>query len=699
VEIEWQFDAFDLRPVERWLSAVPAVAVDTAAPMTFTALARTPQRMNDTYLDTEDWRLARAGFVLCTRRRGRADEITLKDTRPAAADGLRQRMELTEVLPEAGVAALGTEGPVGRRVHAVAGRMPLRPVLHVRTRRRPFALRVGGVDAAEIALDDTLITAGGGQRPTQLRRVEVEALPTWTGTLGPLMTQLRTACGLQPAALSKFEAGLLALGIEIPGPPDLGPTDVQPDASMGELAFAVLRRQLAVLRAKEPGTRLGEDIEELHDMRVATRRLRAAVDLFVDVLPLRARIFRTELTWLAGVLGAVRDLDVQLHALEVMAAPSVDDPWADLVALLSEEREAARRRLLSALDSMRWERLQRDLETMAHQGPLLRSVAARVPATVAVPNLIDARHTTVVKAARRARRSGEAADFHRLRLRCKRLRYSLEFSADLYGGRTSPFTKQLTGLQNDLGLFQDAEVAAARLAALATGEARLPAATIFMMGGVAERHRWALEKILRTLPSKVRRVGGNEWRNLAALMDEVRAETLAQTAPVRRTLHALPTLSDTGHESGGAGPDPAFCTDPAEGAALASVTELPVAAPAGVSATVNPDTAGVPLVSPAPSVVVHHPATTAAASGGAGSSAVATRVPTTALMLMADAVVRIVPRVAVGAAAMSNGNGHAPSNGHGHGNGNGHLTTGPPVRLPDERAALFRPWGADPVLP
>ena len=54
---------------------------------------------------------------------------------------------------------------------------------------------------------------------------------------------------------------------------------------MGDLAYAVLRRQLAVLRDKEPGTRLGEDPEELHVMRVATRRLRAALSLFADVLP------------------------------------------------------------------------------------------------------------------------------------------------------------------------------------------------------------------------------------------------------------------------------------------------------------------------------------------------------------------------------------------------------------------------------
>ena len=303
IEIEWQFDALDLRPVERWLSTLPMLSLAGEDQSTITALARPPRRMIDSYIDTDDWRMARAGFVLRTRRRGRHDEITLKDTQSAQAGGLRQRLEITEELPEDGVSALGRDGPVGRRMHAIAGRRPVRQVLQVRTRRRPFVLRVGGTDAAELALDDTMIVVGTGQRPMQLRRVEVEVLPEWQDALEPIVRQMQAACGLQPATLSKFEAGLLALGAVIPGPPDLGSTDVGPDVTLGELAYAVLRRQLAVLRAKEPGTRLGEDPEELHDMRVATRRLRAALDLFVEVLPVRAGVFRTELGWMAAALG------------------------------------------------------------------------------------------------------------------------------------------------------------------------------------------------------------------------------------------------------------------------------------------------------------------------------------------------------------------------------------------------------------
>ena len=356
VEIEWQFDALDLRPVERWLATLPTLSVETDDGGTVTALARTPRRLTDSYLDTADWRIARAGFVVRTRRRGRHDEITLKDSRPAEGSGLRQRLEVTEVLPPSGPSGLGAEGPVGRRLRAIVGAHPLREVLQVRTRRRPFALRVGGVDAAEIALDDTVIVVGNGQRPMQLRRVEVEVDPEWLGALEPIVDQLRSSCGLQPAGLSKFEAGLLALGQDIPGSPDLGSTTVSEESTIGELAYAVLRRQLAVLRDKEPGTRLGEDTEELHDMRVATRRLRAALAIFSNVLPVRAQTFREELGWLASVLGAVRDLDVQIEGLDDMAAdtaglsaalpPGDHDPLGELAALLEREREEARADML-----------------------------------------------------------------------------------------------------------------------------------------------------------------------------------------------------------------------------------------------------------------------------------------------------------------------------------------------------------------
>jgi triphosphatase len=556
-EVEWQFDALDLRPVERWLAALPSRPPSPELP-TLTALAKPTRRLVDQYVDTEDWRLGQAGFVLRTRRRGRAVEATIKDRNPAGEGGLRQRMEVTETLPAKGLDAIGTSGPVGRRLAAVAGRRPLREVLEVRTRRQPFSLRAAGCEVAEVALDETTIVVGAGERPVQLRRVEVEVVAEWVEALGPLVDELRSATGLAPATLSKFEAGLLAAGLEIPGAPDLGSTAVHAHSSMGDIAFAVMRKHLGVLLAHEAGTRLGDDIEELHDMRVATRRLRAAFELFATALPARAQTLRSELKWLADALGAVRDLDVQLEGMDQMAewaqgwvGTDHAAPLDHLRALLEAERDVARADLLDALDSPRWERLSAALVTMARQGPNRRLTESRIPAALAVPPLVAERHRSVMKAARRAKRTGVAEDYHRLRIRCKRLRYSLEFTSGLYANGAQRFVRKLTGLQDSLGLMHDAEVASLRLYALATGPTGtaaserpsdraelLPPATVFVMGGVAQHLQEDSEQLRLTMDRRLSVLTGKSWDDFVGVMARarVRAETLSTTPtrPVRR---------------------------------------------------------------------------------------------------------------------------------------------------------------------
>ena len=437
---------------------------------------------------------------------------------------------MTETLTEGGIAALGDHGPVGWRVDAVAGRRALREVLEVRTRRRPFSLRVAGEEVAEVALDDTRISLGDGERPAELRRVEVEVVPAWTDALEPLVGELRSSCGLQPASLSKFEAGLLALGLHVPTVPDLGPTEVTPSSSLGDLAYAVLRRHLGALLSHEAGTRLGEDPEELHDMRVATRRLRAAIDLFKEVLPVRTRTLRDELSWLAALLGDVRDLDVQIGGMDGTGWEGSGDAGSrrraldEVRALLEAERATARRHLLAGLDSSRWEKLSAGLCSLVQQGPSRRSLASRRPATLSVPVLIETRHAAVVKAARRARRSGLATDFHRLRIRCKRLRYALEFTHDLYGGRAEAFVKRLTKLQDKLGMMQDAEVAVARLQRLAVRHHEdLSTTTVFAMGGIAERHRVEAAALLARMPDRLALLRSAEWDDLTDFMEGRRA--------------------------------------------------------------------------------------------------------------------------------------------------------------------------------
>lgn len=561
VEVEWQLDALDLRPVDRWLRArfCDETEEDGAArPAAGASAAPTPaglrvkslpaKRLVDTYLDTGDWRVVRSGFVLRTRRRGGVLEATMKDLAPAA-DGLRERMEVTEAIHGSGIDGLAADGPVGRRLRALVGSRSLREVLEVRTRRRLFSLVVHEEAIGEVALDDTTIVLLDDPHRLRLQRVEVEVLGSWVDALQPFVEQLRRDCGLQPATLSKFEAGLMAAGVTIPGRSHAVPQAVGTDSTLGELAYAMLDRDATAVIHYEPGTRLGDDPEALHQMRVSTRRLRAALALFDQALPARAPRLSAELGWLAAVLGAVRDLDVQLENLDQWCEelPGEHGQALDhLRDVLLGHRDEARHHLLEALDSRRYERLMAGLRSMLDQGPPKRSPQAATPAVVALPALIGQRHRAAVRAAKRAERSGVITDFHRLRLRCKRLRYAVEFTAGLYGNDAKRFGKTVAGLQDQLGLIQDAEVAYERLRNISvTSEgAALPPETIFAMGMVSQLCREGAVRRLKVLSRPAEVLHQKEWHRLSDAMTEhaSAAERLARVAAERPPLDHVPRV-------------------------------------------------------------------------------------------------------------------------------------------------------------
>ena len=123
-------------------------------------------------------------------------------------------------------------------------------------------------------------------------------------------------------------------------------------------------------------------------------------------------------------------------------------------------------------------------------------------------------------------------DFHRLRIRCKRLRYSLEFVAGVYGGRTERYTRRLAKIQDALGLMQDAEVATRRLHDLAT-TGDLPPATVFVMGGAAERYDRRATDLQSTMARRLEVLDGKDWTALADTMRRRRSAAEAALPPPR----------------------------------------------------------------------------------------------------------------------------------------------------------------------
>ena len=218
-EIEWQFDALDVRPVGRWLE-------NGAGEQNLFVSAGETREISDTYLDTEDWRIYRAGYALRIRRtKGKSKpEATMKSlVSEDATPGLKSRREISEPLDNPESEALeAASGPVGERVQALAGPKALRPLFEVETHRSAYSIILDGSWVGEIALDETTIPLEEGAEPVRLRRVEVEVEPEEVLRLEPFVERLKRECRLTPATASKYESGLSArkLRAESPGAHD-----------------------------------------------------------------------------------------------------------------------------------------------------------------------------------------------------------------------------------------------------------------------------------------------------------------------------------------------------------------------------------------------------------------------------------------------------------------------------------------------
>ncbi len=145
-------------------------------------------------------------------------------------------------------------------------------------------------------------------------------------------------------------------------------------ASLSDQLRCFLVAQLNELEAHDPGVRLGEDPEDVHRFRVATRRTRALIRATRPLYGRALRPLAAELHWLAGLLGPVRDLDVLLaHLQDEVAALDDDMPdGAEILRVLDEQRERVPRTLLEALSSPRYCGAARSFERSDRAAPAAR---------------------------------------------------------------------------------------------------------------------------------------------------------------------------------------------------------------------------------------------------------------------------------------------------------------------------------------
>jgi CHAD domain-containing protein len=440
------------------------------------------------YHDTAERRLARHGLTLRRRVENGVSAWQLKLPRDGG------RLELEE---------LGGPGavpdPLAQLLVGLLHGAELEEVVTLQTRRTGKRAALGG-GSVEAVLDE--VTRLDGQRAED--------------TFSEL--ELELVAG-EPEALDEAERTLVAAGAEKSdqrpkvlrylGIDGDGEAPASAEGAAIDRVRAMIEAQYDEILRHDPGTRVGDDPEDLHDLRVAVRRLRAVLRAADSLLvPEWSEPLRGELKWLGGELGPARDLDVLLEHLRGEASQLDGDEvaFAEVLQHLEAGRAGARERLLAALGSDRYLALLEQLEAAA-RAPHVRALDAPLD------RLAAKEFRRLSKAVRALGPDPSDEELHRVRIRGKRARYAAELAAPAVGKRAGRFVKRAKAFQDVVGEHQDAAVAEGRLRALVPALTSNEAA--IAAGRVVERQHARRREARAALPaawSKVERSGRRAWK-------------------------------------------------------------------------------------------------------------------------------------------------------------------------------------------
>lgn len=441
------------------------LAVDAAFRLPSLKGRRLPTKiLTNMYFDTPDLRLARSRITLRHRKEGRQARWQLK----LPLDCGRRELEIP------GRASPPAVFSDALFIHLQGEEVG--PVATLRTRRT--GVRVGGSkQGADVVLDDVAVLKGTSE-VVKFREVEIEQLDSNVAIDNDLELLLRQAGASDHDGRPKL---FRALDLPSPTPP----AAPDPQASDEAHLSYMLTRQLDSLLMHDPGMRVGGEIEDVHQMRVATRRMRSILRVARPLVdPEWAEPLRTRLDWLGRRLGDARDLDVQItyfHS-QVDDLPPKDRPaLEEFVDYLRTKRARVQRALVRDLRRSRYVRLINQLTLDVRIPHCIRT-------EITLRKLAGKAFRKFCQSVKHLDETASSAQWHSVRIRAKRARYAAELSALRVGPRATEFIERIKVIQDHLGDVQDA-VIAEKLLRRFTSKATSPRYT-FLAGQLAERqHR------------------------------------------------------------------------------------------------------------------------------------------------------------------------------------------------------------------
>jgi CHAD domain-containing protein len=270
-------------------------------------------------------------------------------------------------------------------------------------------------------------------------------------------------------------------------------TRARPSSSAGDVVVAYLRAQQQALAARE-GTVRADESDAVHQMRVATRRLRAALRSFGQVIPRRdSEHLDAELQWLGHALGRARDDEVLAAHLRdtlrtVPAELLIGPVQARVQGHFAPRRAASNAAVLEAFDSPRYAALLAELDRLTHEPP--HGPQAQAPARDVLPAAVRRAYRQAERRMRRARQTpaGPARDvaLHQARKSARRARYAAEAVAPAAGQPARKFAGQMKRIQSVIGDHHDTVAARQEARDLGIG-AYLAGENAFTYGLLHER--------------------------------------------------------------------------------------------------------------------------------------------------------------------------------------------------------------------
>ena len=474
LEIETKFDVDNALALPV-LTGLPGV-VEVAGP--------TEQQLTATYFDTADLALAAARVTL--RRRTGGEDAGWHLKLPLAQQA---RREVRAPLGDSDGEGDGHEGVPAELlgpVRVLIRDHGLTAVATLGTRRLVHRLLgEDGVVLAEVCDDRvTAVVPGEVVRADTWREWEIELVD---GSM-ELLEAAGNALTAPGATASGHPSKLVrSLG---PAAPQATPSsfDLPARPSAAEVLRTYLQNQLADVRRLDPAFR-ADDPEALHDLRVAVRRLRSALDTYqalfeagpVDEL-------RDELKWLGATLGQARDAEVlRAESKQAVAAESAELVLGSVAVRIDDDLSTTYQRsrgvAVAALDEPRYFRLLDQLDALVAVPPV--SVLGSKPALKVIPALVAKDWRRLRRAARRAGSVTDDADrdhaLHDVRKAAKRLRYAAEAAHPLIGRKAARLATAAKNLQTILGVHHDTVVIREVLRRLAV-EAQLAGDSSFTYG-------------------------------------------------------------------------------------------------------------------------------------------------------------------------------------------------------------------------